>query len=501
MMRKWVSPLALAACLMAGHTNALWGSDVQPTTARGDSFPTAIGANGVLTSSSILFRFPVLSVNVPSSGGGASVAVDKVQGAPPRTRTVVAFGNAVNAAGRLLVADNAAFTKSTPAQTYKAKSDRIVLATDDSGVDPTGTTDSGAAINRLLVGGSVKITLPCGTYLISTPILIPSNSSLIGSGACSELRGSVGLTSNSQWVSAGYADVAVTNIVSNSNFVSGNSNIEIANLKITQPSAAAAGNEHLVSFVNASYVNVNNIIFIGSNSSSTQDAISFVKSSRYYVENNKCYAVSNACYDQWSQVHDFVISNNVVEGGGRLTYGILINAIVGPKSARVSGTSYNGVISGNVVKNTTNVGIGVWALSFSSAVSYVKWFTISSNVVDTVSKYYGIYVAQGDHVVVTSNVVRESAGNGIHIASVNEQAITDITVTGNTIERSSKVNNGVYVGASASNVTIFGNRISVGAYSLYVAKGATYTNIGYNNIKAGATGAVIDRDTNSVDFR
>lgn len=106
-MKKGSLLLALTVALFSADADAQWINRVKPTTAPADSFLTAIGSDGVPTSSTVLSRLPALTGDVSSSAGSASVTVNKVQGTSPGTGVVSAFGTSLDATGGL-----ASFTKS-----------------------------------------------------------------------------------------------------------------------------------------------------------------------------------------------------------------------------------------------------------------------------------------------------------------------------------------------------------------------------------------------------
>lgn len=106
-MKKRSLLLALTVVLFSVNADAQWINRVKPTTAPADSFLTAIGSDGIPTSSTVLSRLPALTGDVSSSSGSASVTVNKVQGTSPGTGVVTAFGTALDATGGL-----ASFTKS-----------------------------------------------------------------------------------------------------------------------------------------------------------------------------------------------------------------------------------------------------------------------------------------------------------------------------------------------------------------------------------------------------
>jgi hypothetical protein len=85
-----------------------------------------------------------------------------------------------------------AFAYSTGEQTVPV--DNVVRF----GADPTGLSDSAKAIADAIGAGNRKIKFPCGTYLILSPIRVPDNTDLEGSGPCTVIKSTPTLAFNPQ---------------------------------------------------------------------------------------------------------------------------------------------------------------------------------------------------------------------------------------------------------------------------------------------------------------
>lgn len=363
-------------------------------------------------------------------------------------------------------------------------------------IQPTGdTTDRSAAITAALSSYGA-VALACGDYYVQTSILMPSNSSLFGAGPCTRLIGKPNLATNPMWYAITPSSAGRT-IISNSDFTNGNHNISIKNLQIT--TVQTGSNGHLVSFGNVKNVNVSKIKFNGGlNSALIEDCISFHSmSSNYSVTNNYCESYKNAAYDNWGGSENFIISSNTAIGSTELTlYGILVNGLGGKPGSRAGLTTKNFTVSGNIIRNARNHGIGAFGLSEGVTIAYVRQGQISNNVVEsTSSKYDGIYVDEGSDIVVSGNKVTTAGLSGIRIGSRTKgQAISNVKIIGNSISNSKS--EGIYVGSTAQNVVINNSVISGASgydYAVRIISGATGTTIERNNsFAAGRAGTVLD---------
>lgn len=363
-------------------------------------------------------------------------------------------------------------------------------------IHPTGdTTDRSTAITAALSSYGAVI-LACGDYYVQTSILMPSNSSLFGAGPCTRLIGKPNLAINPIWYAITPSTAGRT-IISNADFTNGNHNISIGKLLIT--TNQTGNNGHLVSFGNVKNVDVSNIKFNGgSDSALVEDCIGFhSKSSKYRVTRTVCESFRNAAYDNWGGSNNFSISNNVALGSANITlYGILVNGLGGTPGNRIGLTTKNFNISGNIILNTSNHGIGVFGLTDGSTIAYVRRGVISNNVIEgKTTKYNGIYVDEGSDILVSGNDVKTEGLSGIRIGSRTKgQAISNVTIIGNSISNSRS--EGIYIGATARNVTINNSIISKTSeyeYAVRIISGATGTTIEKSNtFAAGRVGIILD---------
>ena len=175
------------------------------TTVPGTGVATALGVN-VGTAGAFVVNGGALGT--PSSGVATNLTGLPVSTGVSGlgTNVATALGNAANGAGGFATIDGSAtLTNKTisdatntlsynssvmgPAtQTYKDKADHTVLATDISGVDPTGVVASSTALNTALSSGNVTLRFPrqsngsAATYLIDAPLILHSNTQVFCDG-------------------------------------------------------------------------------------------------------------------------------------------------------------------------------------------------------------------------------------------------------------------------------------------------------------------------------
>ena len=384
-----------------------------------------------------------------------------------------------------------------------------VSVIDLPGVDPTGATDSSLGILAAIGSGGHKVVFPCGTYVVSQVLLLPSNTEISGSGTCTIVKASLTISANTQWYTVLPGHVAI-NIFANADFANGNSNISVHDITLDASSVFM----HIASFVHSNHITIANIRFLGGIGVPTNDAISFVGSSYYSITNSYCSNVANACYDQWDGSHDFVISNNIADGGGSARHGILINGLSSGNATyhNQSNTTFNGMVTGNTITNTKSLGIAAYGLcsSYGPVCGTVHDITISNNTVDTVSNtisglsYFGILV-DGTDMVVTGNIIKNTYQSAIWIGRGNT-ATTRVTVTNNTISDANMgyasstkptVASAIDVTNASDHVTLKGNIVSGShqKYALSIAAGVTNTSVCAGTMATGTAGLISDLGT------
>jgi len=159
------------------------------------------------------------------------------------------------------------------------------------------------------------------------------------------------------------------------------------------------------------------------------------------------------------------------------------------------------VFTGNRITITNNVLYG-WNSGDGIGVLKSTDDIISNNLVESVTKYNGIFVAGSSNVSIVGNVV-DGGGNGIGIENIGQQGINEyITIAGNTVRNT---NYGVKVYLQNVNVdsgryvTITGNtfiptRLGKG---IYITSGRFFTITG-NTIVGGTAGVYLENSVSNI---
>jgi parallel beta-helix repeat protein len=367
----------------------------------------------------------------------------------------------------------------------------------DFGVDTTGATGASAKINLAVTAGR-RVFFPCGTYLIDAPIFLPSNTDVGGAGACTVLKISATLATDT---SAQFG--VLRHVFTNNNYTSGNTDIYVHDLSIDNTSGPTTGAHiHALGFYKVTRAGVYNITITSASGKLMDDGTAFVASKEYYVRNNKIYGTINACIDQWEGVTDFDVSGNVCDGLGLANYGILVT---GMGTAGAPFTSQRGTIRGNVVNNFPGAGIwlqGGWngVSGAGSTIGLVKKIEVVGNSVNGVSGYHGIYLSDAKLNTVVGNTIENVGRLGIVVTSENnglssENVISDnVVVSCNAAAASSPCIN---LTGYASYNTLNNNTISGAAqtYSYVINGGATGNIIRGGITPVGTSGDISDGGT------
>lgn len=365
------------------------------------------------------------------------------------------------------------------------------------GADPSGVSSSSSAINAALVTGR-RLRIPCGTYLIDAPIFLPSNTDVGGAGACTVLKISATLATDT---SAQFG--VLRHVFTNNNYTSGNTDIYVHDLAIDNTSGPTTGAHiHALGFYKVTRAGVYNITITSASGKLMDDGTAFVASKEYYVRNNKIYGTINACIDQWGGSSDFDISGNLCDGLNLANYGILVS---GFNTDLTAATSQRGSIVGNVVKNFPQAGIwlqGGWNTVSGGGATYglVKDIQVVGNHVSSISTYHGIYLSDANYNSVVGNTLENIGSVGIILSSENAGAVSGNTVVGNTIRscNASGANNPcIQLMAAASSNTIAENTISgtTQPYSIIVSAGAANNVVRGGVSPVGVNGDVADAGT------
>jgi Pectate lyase superfamily protein len=359
------------------------------------------------------------------------------------------------------------------------------------GADPTGVTDSGAAINNAInalpaTGGTVFF--PPGTYLSNiVPIVGRSNVSLMGAGWNSIIK-STALPNGG--TNAGQRQVDYT----------GCSNFSISNLALD-----CSGITSFLAGVRSINLNAASSFIIQNCYLKTCGAATTAPgASNYLITGNTAFFSStngidnaNGVFDQWGGANNFTISGNTVYANNVAQYPILVT---GQTTALVAAACYNFTITGNIITGANQVGIWV---NGRNGVNYL--FDITGNTVNGCVNFYGIAVADSYLFTVSGNSIKNTGTVGLKFYSEGgsyTNGCTDFTVVGNVVYNANQLAaggaNGVAIGVINPSTTgsIVGNRVggSGHTYAVYLDGSVTGTEIIGGNYAAGSSGTVANNN-------
>lgn len=373
--------------------------------------------------------------------------------------------------------------------------------------DSTGVTDASAAINALTMAGKTAI-LPCGTYLLAATIRMANGSTLDGQG-CATLTASPSMTANPIWGAIPGASAGARMMIANMD-ASGNGDITVKGLIINGDAKPAPG--HLAAFYKSSNVKFSNNRCVATTGVVALDCVAFVQSSDSIASGNYCSGMTNACVDQWDGSQNFVIENNVVEGGGIITYGILINGL---STAHTTNHTWRGVVRGNIVRGTKEAAI--WAGGLCGGAPQqcgtVNEVAIEGNIIDgggyqtggVYSAIIGIYVSDGVRNRVSGNIVRNFGGPAIRVASQSVGAtdatlVADNQIVGAALNPTTSAIRVEPGSGSVTNTTLTDNSVGSGGhnYAIFVASGVTGTKLTCGKMVAGTAGMVANSGASGV---
>lgn len=298
------------------------------------------------------------------------------------------------------------------------------------GADPTGFTSSTTAFQNA-ISANKKVVIPCGTYLFTGPVFVPSTTEIEGFGACSVIK-----------INSTYATDTSTpfgilrHVFTNNNYAAGNTDIYIHDLAIDGTSGPTSGaHMHALGFYKVTRAGVWNLTITSGAGLLMDDGVAFVASKGYFVRTNKIYGTINACIDQWEGATDFDVSGNLCDGLNLANYGIVVSGF-GTNGAPF--TSQRGSISNNVVKNFPGVGIwlqGGWNGVSGGGATYglVKKIEVVGNNISGVNDYHGIDLTDASNNSIVANTLENIGRNAVVVSSENSGASTNNVIATNAI--------------------------------------------------------------------
>ncbi|RJP45500.1 hypothetical protein C4587_00975 [Candidatus Parcubacteria bacterium] len=421
---------------------------------------------------------------------------------------------------------NVSFTQAgtgAAASTVDARLKQEVFVTDFTGVDPTGATDSSAGIQNAISTGNRKVKFPCGTYLLNTPLNLPSNIELEGSANCVTLRLSTSAAVVPQLVNI-YGTIFQLNGVStasgffaNADMINGNSNIRVRGFKLDAP----AGRTNLYYgfwLYKTDHTIIDDVHMFGQGTVYDGNFVGYISTSYDHLSRSSYIGQgSEGCVDIWDGGHDIVWTDNVCDAGGVGNRGFTVNGISSARGAptypSIGKTSYNVVMKGNIVKNAISTCYMIMGLHDSHTVPPVATTGVVENIeavgnICDGGSLNGFTIGDGKNITLSSNIVRNV--NGVCYSEASDYIsapLSDVILDGNICENSNAAagsNSAIYLG-NANGVSVdrpvVTNNIVAGSqhqYALRIWSGTTNAQIADNKFVAGTIGAILDAGSNTT---
>lgn len=397
----------------------------------------------------------------------------------------------------------------------------------DYGADPTGATDSTAAINAAIVAansaGGGTVYFPAGLYIIGTTthVVMLSNVSFVGDGWSSKIKladNTPIIASISALTATARTNIGVRNLYFDGNRANQTNLVGLfrfdncTHIEVRNTMMVNCNNVCVYFVLGCSHVSCNNNIMVDSNGTNIKVGH---ESSDVVISGNLLYDTGafTTHYDGFIMTRfgttgqkNIVISNNnmISPNGSGLELGIWLisgnNITVTGNTIDVGGTAVSGVfidaeavmrditVSGNAIYGSTGALTAVRVIE-RSAGKNISRLTISGNtirgLVSTAISVVPTYVSTFSEVSITGNSVNTTmdgaADKGILIAS--EGAV----ISGNTINMTG-TGAGDGISSSLPLVTITGNNINMnGIGSRGIVTFGSYTNITGNIVKGTAS--------------
>ena len=279
----------------------------------------------------------------------------------------------------------------------------------DMGAKCDGSTDDTAAIQAALSSGAGTVHLPSGVCIVSK-VTVPSDTTLTGQGAKSELRRRAGASSGAVVTATGAARVTIANLTVNGN------------------AAGATGVDSNV-FITGSYdVTIDNVRAVNSllHGVSIQSSTDKANHTISAIRNSTIQSTAQYGIEAQDTGRIVIEGNRIAKSAshGILVYGTAANAI------------QNATIVGNVVVDAGGSGIAIPFVSRGTATTPgVEELTVTGNTVE--SSAMNGYVIQGRRATVTGNAASRNGAAIYHQGFVVN--VLSVTMTGNTATRNAGV--------------------------------------------------------------
>ncbi len=336
-------------------------------------------------------------------------------------------------------------------------------------VDPTGETDSTEGILMAIASAPAKVVFPCGVYLISGTIPLPSNMEISGMGECSVIRTDRNFRGNANWSRLNFPQPRGDpgGVFANADWENGNGNIRIHDLSLDGGAGTGGGRRlYLIAFYKAANVVVERLRLTGASNNDVQIGVAFINSHDFTIKDSYAIGERSACYGVWDGSSRFEIEHNVCDGNDVADGGVVVNGI---STAYKSATSYDGKVIGNKISHTRLTGIfvgGLWNGDRAAPVyGDVQEITVEGNSIDGVSVYHGILISDALNVNVRGNSISNVSREAIRVGSQFQGRTKNIFVENNIIkdvDQSSIPDDAIKVTNHSEDVTISNNKIASG---------------------------------------
>jgi len=272
----------------------------------------------------------------------------------------------------------------------------VVTSVTAFGAVGDGTTDDTAAIAAAVLGGG-KIYFPPGTYIMTSAVIVPSNTDIYGAGETSIIK-TAALTYDT---TIGHAMFAAT----------GKSKISFFGLRFDASAMSSfSDGMRCLYFSGCSEYSVRNCSF-----KTPGAAVASIGCAQFQITGNRVeissldgVAKHDGIIDQWGGCADFVIDGNILKCGNIGDHPILVT---GEDTAGNPTANLRFTISNNIIHNSRQNGVWIQGRDGGNT-----QFVVTGNVIDTVTQFHGIHVSDSDHGIVSGNTVKNIAYTAIRLA-------------------------------------------------------------------------------------
>ena len=349
----------------------------------------------------------------------------------------------------------------------------------DYGATGDGVTDDTAAI-QLALDSSRVVHFPPGDYRVSTTLLIPSNTTITGSG----YRSRVFAPSTFAPINLPWAGGFLPVLFGNSGIATSSPNTHIEISGLYMDSSAYTGGMHNVHFRNTQHCHTHHCTFSGGS-----DATAHTLCTNFMVTNNFAFGQGNCCYDQWEGCNHGLVADNV--GYVTFGYGMLLT---GDTSLNTTMTSTNVSFIGNIIigPNNGSGSVGVWLQSGSNLASNCYNCRVEGNYVQGFQVGYRA-TGGGNHTISGNHASNCPAGGIILSAEVIGNYAQNCAVSANIlINCGNAASAPILVQQGSSNNSITGNitGATTSTYAAILDAGTVGNVLSGNAFVAGSSGYV-----------